>query len=44
MEHVRGNSNGRIVCDHLVGLAMKVVVAQFCRAKDLESIVGDGSQ
>ena len=38
VEHARGNSNGRIVRHHLVWLAMKLVVAQFCRAKDHEAM------
>ena len=29
----KGNSNGRIVRHRLVQLAMKLVVARFCRAK-----------
>ena len=33
-----GNSNGRIVHHCLVQLAMKLVVAQFCMAKDHEII------
>ena len=33
-----GNSNGRIVHHRLVWLAMKLIVAQFCRAKDNETI------
>ena len=33
-----GNSNGRIVHHCLVRLAMKLVLAQFCRAKDHETI------
>ena len=33
-----GNNNGRIVRHRLVRLAMKLVVAQFCRAKDHEII------
>ena len=33
-----GNSNGRIVCHRLVRLAIKLVVAQFCRANDHEII------
>ena len=34
----KGNSNGRIVHHRLMQLAMKLVVAQFCRAKDREVI------
>ena len=34
----KGNSNGRIVRHRLVWLVMKVIVAQFCRAKDHEVI------
>ena len=37
-----GNSNGRIVHHRLVRLAMKLVVAQFCRAKDHE-IINEGT-
>ena len=33
-----GNSNGRIVYHSLMRLAMKIVVAQFCGAKDHEII------
>ena len=36
-----GNSNDRIVRHHLVRLGMKLVVAQFCRAKDHE-IINEG--
>ena len=37
IEHAReGNSNGRIVRHCLVRLELKLVVAQFCRAKDHE--------
>ena len=35
-----GNSNGGIVRHRLVRRAMKLVVAQFCRAKDHEIING----
>ena len=35
---VNRNSNGRIVPHHLMRLAIKLVVAQFCRAKDHESM------
>ena len=38
VEHARGNSNGRIVHHRLMRLAMKLVVAQFCRTKDHESM------
>ena len=38
VERERGNSNGRIVRHRLMRLAMKLVVANFCRAKDHESI------
>ena len=38
VEHARGNSNGRIVRHCLMPLAMKLVVAQFFRAKDHESM------
>ena len=38
MERARGNSNGRIVRHRLMWLAMKLVVAQFCKAKDHESM------
>ena len=39
----KGNSNDRIVHHHLVCLAMKFVVAQFCRAKDYE-IINEGAE
>ena len=39
----KGNSNGRIVCHCLLQLAMKLVVAQFCRAKDHE-IINEGAE
>ena len=38
VECASGNSNGRIVHHRLMWLAMKLVVAQFCRAKDHESM------
>ena len=38
-----GNSNGRIVYHRLVRLAMKLVVAQFCREKDHE-IINEGAE
>ena len=38
-----GNSNGRIVYHRLVRLAMKLVVAQFCGAKDHE-ITNEGAE
>ena len=38
LERERGNTNGRIVRHCLVRLAMKLVVARFCRAKDHESM------
>ena len=38
VEH-EGNSNGRIVRHRLVQLAMKLVVAHFCRAKDHEIVI-----
>ena len=38
-----GNSNGRIVRHRLVQLAMKLLVAQFCRAKDHE-IINEGAE
>ena len=37
-----GNSNGRIVRHCLVRLVMKLVVAQFCEAKDHE-IINEGA-
>ena len=40
VERARGNSNGRIVLHHLMWLAMKLIVAHFCRAKDHESMKG----
>ena len=39
----KGNSNGRIVHQHLVWLVMKLVVVQFCRAKDHE-IINEGTE
>ena len=36
-----GNNNGRIVSHRLVPLAMKLVVAQFCRAKE---IINEGAE
>ena len=36
-------SNGRIVRHRLVRLVMKLVVAQFCRAKDHE-IINEGAE
>ena len=38
----KGNRNGRIVSHHLVWLVMKLVVAQFYRAKDHE-IINEGA-
>ena len=38
-----GNSNGKIVRHCLVWLAMKLIVAQFCRAKDHE-IINEGTE
>ena len=38
VERARGNSNARIVRHRLVRFAMKLVVAQFRRAKDHESM------
>ena len=38
VEHARGSSNGRTVGHRLMWLAMKLVAAQFCRAKDHESM------
>ena len=38
VEHTRGNSKGRFVHHCLVRLAMKLLVAQFCRAMDHESM------
>ena len=38
-----GNSNGKIVHHRLVRLAMKHIVAQFCRAKDHE-IFNEGTE
>ena len=38
VECARENSNGRIVRHRLVQLAMKLVVVQFCREKDHESM------
>ena len=35
---MRGNSNGRIVHHRLMHLAMELIVVQFCRAKDHESM------
>ena len=40
VEHARGDSNGRIVRHRLMWLVMKLIVAQFCRAKDHESMKG----
>ena len=37
-----GNSNGRIVRHRLMRLAIKHVVAQFCRTKDHE-IINEGA-
>ena len=37
-ERARGNSNGKIVRHRLAWLAMKLVVAQFCRVMDHESM------
>ena len=39
----KGNSNGRIVRHLLVRLAMKLIVAQFCRAIDYE-IINEGEE
>ena len=39
----KGNSNGRIVRHRLVRLAMKLIVAQFCGAKDHE-IINEGAE
>ena len=36
-------SNGKNVCHRLVRFAMKLVVAQFCRAKDHE-IINEGTE
>ena len=38
VECARGNSNGRNVHHRFMQLAMKLVVVQFCRAKDCESM------
>ena len=38
-----GNSNDRIICHRLVRLAMKLVVAQFWRAKENE-IINEGAE
>ena len=38
-----GNSNGKIVRHRLMRLALKLIVAQFCRAKDHE-IVNEGTE
>ena len=36
VDRARGNSNGRIVHHPLIQLVMKLVVTQFCRAKNDE--------
>ena len=46
MEHCgarEGNSNGKIVRHRLVRLAMKLIVAQFCGAKNQE-IINEGAE
>ena len=38
VERGGGNSNGKVIRHRLVRLAMKLVVAQLCRAKDHELV------